>query len=258
MVNFTDNVFSQVQSSVCIDSLAKSTEPVLEIVHEDFKSKDTLSLINANYRIVIVKTMQYIANKSLEKNRNRLLYVLEEYSRVLDIYPQIYEETSGYVPLNMTMDTYYIVLKLGKNIRAILDFIVSLDNIGIEGFSNSMKIYKASGNLGILYGHYDTEISPNGELISYLRDLKYGDIPFSFYPNQEQFMKDLSQMQTVAEAMTCSLFDSSEEYNYYFVIGEIRKWLRTSKKRWIAGQIEERKINYDDYNQKARKFYENR
>lgn len=252
MGKFADNIFSEVRS-VNINELIEK-EQDLEIICKNFKQQDALSMINNNYRILIMKSTQHTNQKSQEINRQLMLDVCSEYERTIDFFPKIYEDTVGFAPIDESfISTYHIGLNPKNHIRSLLNFIISIDNIGT--LANSTSIYVHNKKLNT---YFDSQISPNGELISYMKDLKFGDMPFDYYPNQKEFMHTITLMNQIVESCICSMIDVYDDYDYIYVITEIRKWLRASKKTWIAGQIEDRKITYEEYKNIARKYYESR
>ena len=260
---FTDNIFSE-KTSVSVNSLTKNTdEPLPEIVQQRFSEDESLKIIENGYQILIVKTMQYITDKSLQENRQLLLDIIFEYSGLINFNHQIFEEKSGFVPLNKTICTYFIAINPNKNIRALLNLLISLDNIG--KFDNTLKIYTSDKlyetnnyfgisplyQTNIFYGYYNSEILPNDNWIQYLKDLKYNDLPFYF---KKEFEDNISKMRFLSRAgLHCML--EPFKYEKSIIDEELNKWLRTSKQHWVAGQIEDREIDYNEYNEKAKEKY---
>lgn len=211
---------------------------------------DTISLIYDDYRTLVVKKMMFMTDSKLDFVRRRLLDILREYSRHLDISCPVYECVMYYTPLSTNEVQYYIYLNPCGNVRQMLNLLVTLDDY--EHHSNDVRIFTAS-DLGAPYGHYDSEITPRGELIDYLKELKYNELPVV----SEDYDFSIREMQMIAESCVCSLFESYGN-DRETVLTEVRKWLRASRKHWSLGRIEEQRSGYKEYEERTRLEFSHR
>ena len=246
---FIDSLFSQ-PTEMNVESLVPK-EKSFEIRTCDYISTDNLqNLINDGYLLKVTVSLHFLTNRKYKKNQRLIIDRLIDYSEFIDIFNIVYEKVYGVVPLNRTYAEYTIFLNPIKNIKQLLNLFLTLNRF--KNATSCIIIHTISKNS--IYP-FDSEIVPNGELLTYLYEIKYGTMPIVYKKHPEKYEESVRIMTAVVEAGVNTMLDAFD-YDTEYVRRELHKWLRTSKQHWSVCQIEDKKLDFKAYEDNASSYFE--